>query len=77
MAADDTRGYHSPQPPVRPLREPSRPGELSDIEQMLYPRWLDYDPTTGGPSYLGYLMLLLMVALPVLLLSLAIIVALA
>lgn len=42
-----------------------RPRELSEIEKLLYPAWLDHDSASVGPSYLGYVMLLLIVALPV------------
>lgn len=57
-------------PDVRPILErqkarvAERPNELSDIEKLLYPAWLDHDSATGGPSYLGYVMLILAVALP-------------
>ena len=59
-------------PDVRPILEEQkakaaeRPSELSDIEKLLYPAWLDHDSATGGPSYLGYVMLILAVALPLL-----------
>lgn len=42
-----------------------RSRELSEIEKLLYPAWLDHDSASGGPSYLGYVMLILIVALPV------------
>jgi hypothetical protein len=41
-----------------------RPSELSELEKLLYPVWLDHDCATGGPSYLGYVMVILAIALP-------------
>lgn len=60
-------------PDVRPILEEQkakvaeRPSDLSDIEKLLYPAWLDHDSATGGPNYPGYVMLILAVALPLLL----------
>jgi len=51
---------------------PARPAALSDLEKWAFPRWLDRDDATGGPSYLGYVMGLLVIALPLLLAGLAI-----
>lgn len=45
---------------------------LSDTERLLYPAWLDRDVATGGPSYLGYVMLLLIAAIIIELIALAI-----
>lgn len=49
--------------PATKVAERSR--ELSEIEKLLYPAWLDHDSASDGPSYLGYVMLILIVALPV------------
>lgn len=64
----------SDPPAVRPVlaktpiaKAAERPSELNDLEKLLYPAWLDHDTATGGPSYLGYVMLVLIVALPLLL----------
>ena len=45
-------------------KKPERSRELSEIEKLLYPAWLDHDSASGGPSYLGYVVLILIVALP-------------
>ena len=49
--------------PATKVAERSR--ELSEIEKLLYPAWLDHDTASNGPCYLGYVVLLLVVALPV------------
>ena len=61
--------------PATKVAERSR--ELSEIEKLLYPAWLDHDSASGGPSYLGYVMLILIVALPVELGALAALLAIA
>lgn len=76
MPPDDTRGHVHLKQQAHSLQEPARPAELGDIAQLIFPRWLDYDPTTGGPHYLGHVMVLLMIALPLLLITLAVSVAL-
>lgn len=38
---------------------------MSEIEKLLYPAWLDHDSASDGPSYLGYIVLILIVALPI------------
>lgn len=49
-----------------------RPQELSDLERLVFPKWLDHDSATGGPSYLGYVMVELVIGLPLIFLVLAI-----
>lgn len=48
---------------------------LSELEKMVFPAWLDKDPATGGPSYLGYVALLLIAAVIIQFVLMAIIVA--
>lgn len=55
---------------------PPRPEELSDLERLLFPRWMDHDTATGGPNYMGYVMCLLVVGLLAVLAILALAVAL-
>lgn len=58
-------------PPVKVLRAeppksskpPPRPEELSELEKVLFPRWLDHASPTGGPDYMGYVMLLITIGL--------------
>jgi hypothetical protein len=45
----------------------ARPAVLTETEKLLYPAWLDHDGATGGPSYLGHVVALLLIALPLLL----------
>jgi hypothetical protein len=59
-------------PELRPVlgnrsatKEAERSRELSEIEKLLYPAWLDHDSASDGPSYLGYIVLILIVALPI------------
>ena len=71
-------------PDVRPVlgnrpatKVAKRSRELSEIEKLLYPAWLDDDTASGGPNYLGSVTLLLIVALPVELAALALLLAVA
>ena len=52
-------------------RAPARPAVLTETEKLIYPAWLDHDGATNGPSYLGHVVVLLLVALPLLLAVLA------
>jgi hypothetical protein len=48
-----------------------RPGSLNAIEKLVYPAWPDQGGASGGPSYLGHIVVLLLVALPLMLAVLA------
>ena len=72
LAKRRTCAMTSNPPDLRPVlgnrsatRAAERSRELSEIEKLLYPAWLDHDSASDGPSYLGYVVLLLIVALPV------------
>lgn len=47
-------------PPAHaPAAPPQRPAELTEIERLVYPAWLDDDPASGGPNYLGHAALMM------------------
>jgi hypothetical protein len=48
-----------------------RPDSLSEAEKLVYPAWLDQGGASGGPSYLGQIVVQLLVALPLMLAVLA------
>lgn len=42
---------------------PPRPPELSELEKLLFPCWMDRDPATRGPNRLGHVAVLLPLSL--------------
>jgi hypothetical protein len=60
-------------PAIATMARPAsaRPDSLSEAEKLIYPAWLDQGGASGGPSYLGHIVVLLLVALPLILVVLA------
>lgn len=50
-------------PPPVAHEPPPRPEDLSELEKVIFPRWMDHDHATGGPNYMAMVMWLITIEL--------------